>query len=117
MNAAKLILTCKAMRVFSGSTWTGPRADTAASTVSKVARTCGLAWVKCWSRSPRAAQAWAWWRLAKLRPHSGQAHMPVTGRGSAVVVFIVGDVLSPVRVRSLVSGDGFGDGQVGHDAV
>ena len=25
----------------------------------------------------QAAQAWAWWRRAKLRPHSGQAHMPV----------------------------------------
>jgi len=34
-----------------------------------------------------------------------------------VVVFVVGYVLSPVRIWSLVSGDGFGDGQVGHEVV
>ena len=47
MNAAKLILTCKAMRVFSASTWTGPIAETAASTASKVALTGGAARMKC----------------------------------------------------------------------
>ena len=77
MNAAKLIRTCKAMRVFSGSTSTGPKPAVAASTASKVARTCGLVPAKCRSRSPSAAQVWTWLRLAKLRPQAGQAHMPV----------------------------------------
>src|SRR5258707_57628 len=36
---------------------------------------------------------------------------------STVVVFVVGDVFSPVGFRSLVSGDGFGDGQVAHKVV
>ena len=79
MKAAKLIRTCKAIRVFSASTWTGPTARTQASAASKVARTCGLARAKCRSRSPRAAQAWDWFRLAKLRPHDGHVHMSVTG--------------------------------------
>jgi hypothetical protein len=36
---------------------------------------------------------------------------------SAVVVLVVGDVLCPVRLGSFVAGDGFGDGQVGHEVV
>ncbi len=78
MNAAKLIRTCRAMRVFSASTWTGPTARTQASAASKAARTCGLDRAKWSSRSPRAAQACDWFRLAKLRPHDGHVHMPVT---------------------------------------
>ena len=35
--------------------------------------------------------------------------------GSAAVVLLVGDVVSPVGCRALISGDGFGDGQLGHE--
>src|SRR5512135_1277549 len=90
MNAAKLIRTCKAMRVFSGRISTGPQAATAASTAPKVARTCGSVPAKCRSRSPSGAHVWTWLRLAKLRPQAGQAHMPVmapvsrpAGRGTS----------------------------------
>ena len=76
MNAAKLIRTCKAMRVFSASTWTGPTARTQASAASKVARTCGPERAKCRSRSPRAVHVWDWFLLAKLRPQAGHVHMP-----------------------------------------
>jgi len=41
MNAAKLIRTCRAMRVFSGSTLTGPSPDTTSTIRSNVARTAG----------------------------------------------------------------------------
>ncbi len=72
MNAAKLILTCKAMRVFSASTWTGPMPETAASTASKVARTCGSA--RAFDRYDEAAGAW-------IRP-SGEFTVRI-GRSSA----------------------------------
>jgi hypothetical protein len=41
MNAAKLILACRAILVFSARTSTSPRAPTTARTRSKVARTAG----------------------------------------------------------------------------
>ncbi len=44
-------------------------------------------------------QAWAWWRLAKLRPHSGQAHMPVIGPASASAARIVNAPRGPERSR------------------
>ena len=78
-KAAKLIRTCSAMRVFSGSTVTGPRRETAASTRSNAARTAGDARAKCRSRSPSGAQECVWLRLAKARPHRGQSHIGVTG--------------------------------------
>ena len=36
---------------------------------------------------------------------------------SALVVVVVGDVLAPVGLGSLVVGDGFDDGRVGHEVV
>jgi len=80
MNAAKLIRTCSAIRVRSGSTVTGPKPETAASTRSKVARTAGDARAKCRSRSPSGAQVWVWLRLANRRPQPGQAHIWVICR-------------------------------------
>ncbi len=42
-----------------------------------------------------------------------------TGRqtASALVVVLVGDVLAPAGLGSFVAGDGFDDGQVGHEVV
>jgi len=34
-----------------------------------------------------------------------------------VLVLLAGDVLAPVGLGSLVAGDGFGDGQVGHEVA
>src|SRR5689334_6014786 len=99
MNAAKLIRTCRAMRVFSASTWTGPTARTQARAASKAARTCGLERAKWRSRSPRAAQACDWFRLAKLRPQAGQVHSPVTAAASGS-----GQPLQPGRM-ALGQGD------------
>ncbi len=36
---------------------------------------------------------------------------------SALVVLLVGDVLAPVGLGSPAAGDGFGDGQVGHEVA
>src|SRR5262245_46537039 len=40
-----------------------------------------------------------------------------SGGSSAVGVLVVGDVLPPVQFGALVSGDGLGDGQVGHEVA
>ena len=74
MNAAKLIRTCSAIRVFSGSTVTGPSASTTASTRSNVARTAGSARAKKRSTSPSDAHVWVWFGLANVRPQRGQVH-------------------------------------------
>ena len=44
---------------------------------------------------------------------------PERGRptASALVVLLAGDVLAPVGLGSLAAGDGFGDGQVGHEVA
>jgi hypothetical protein len=47
--------TCSAILVFSARTWTRPSPETAASTASKVARTCREVCSKCRSKFPGAA--------------------------------------------------------------
>src|SRR5215472_15224842 len=78
MKAAKLILTCSAILVRSGSTDTGPNALTTANAASKVARTTGEAPAKCRSRSPSAAHVCTWFVFANVRPQLGQAHSGLT---------------------------------------
>ena len=75
MNAAKLIRTCRAMRVRSGRTSTGPHARTAARTAAKVSRTTGAQPAKCASTEPSGAQVWVWLRFAKVRPQPVQVHI------------------------------------------
>ena len=52
-------------------------------------------------------------------PGSGVDREAGKGRqtASALVVLLVGDVLAPVGLGALAAGDGFGDGQVGHEVA
>src|SRR5258708_24489115 len=77
-KGAKLILACSAILVFSARISTGPSASTTASTRSNVARTTGAELAKWRSRSPSRAHVCVWLRFAKVRPHSGHAHMGLT---------------------------------------
>jgi hypothetical protein len=52
----------------------------------------------------------------RMGPRGDSAPAPTACRGrSAAVVFVVGNVVAKARRRSLVSGDGFDAGQVGHE--
>jgi hypothetical protein len=58
MKAAKLILECKAIRVFSGRVVTGPISATASTMASNVARTFADLPRKWSSRLPSPRQVW-----------------------------------------------------------
>ena len=74
---------CNAMRVFSGSTVTGPLRSAARTNRSKISRIAGGLPAKCASSVPSGAQVWVWLRFANARPQSGHVQrLTPRGRGA-----------------------------------
>jgi hypothetical protein len=73
VKAAKLMRTWKAIRVFSGTTSSGPFRSASATSRRKVATTAGSPPARCSARSWRP-HACGWLRLANTRPQRGQVH-------------------------------------------
>ena len=74
-KAAKLIRTCHAIRLFSASTSTGPRARTTVNAASYALAHRRLGPGEVPSTSPNDAQVCVWFRAANVRPHRGQVHI------------------------------------------
>ncbi len=79
VTCAKDIRTWNAMRVFSGSTFTGPIFRIAPNTASKIARTSAGFPAKCVSKSC-FPQKCDWFRFANSRPQPGQRHNGLAAR-------------------------------------
>ena len=82
MICANDIRTWNAIRIFSGSTRTGPQARISARTASKIARTCGSFPAKCARNEISGEQVCTWLRFANARRQLGHVQSGLGSRAT-----------------------------------